>query len=124
MTRFHETTDVSTVPPTTTQVPFTQQEEMVADAVSAANTALSKDPTDFPLQPYQFDAMLSLSGLDSVLEAAIASLPNATTKAVVLAKLKRMATYDRSDPLFNQLGQIIGKTPADIDALWMQAKDL
>jgi hypothetical protein len=76
------------------------------------------------LKPYQFDAALTLSGLADPLTAAIAAIVDPTTRVVVQSKLKRMDTYDRADPLFNQLGAVIGKSPADIDTIWRLAAAL
>lgn len=77
-----------------------------------------------PLSPWQFQAALAIAGLDTALVAAIAAMTDPTAKAVAKAKLEYSGVYLRSDPLFDQLGALVGKTPEDIDAIWAQAAAL
>ena len=79
-----------------------------------------------PLDPWQFWAMVEIAGLAQPISDAFESIPDATVKAVARAKLQHVSKYHRSDPLFSDpyLLSRIGKTSAEIDALWLQANNL
>jgi hypothetical protein len=85
--------------------------------------APSTDPNDYPLEPYQFFAMLEILDKEAAVEAAIDAIEDATQRAVARAKWKHTLRFDRNDPLFAQLAPVVGLTDAEIDAAWMQAKD-
>ena len=79
-----------------------------------------------PLDPWKFWAMVEIAGLAQPIADAFESIPDATVKAVARAKLEHITKYQRSDPLFADpylMGKI-GKTAAEIDALWLQANNL
>lgn len=102
----------------------------------------SADPEDYPLHPYQFDAMLVIlsdqKGFDveAAIDAAINAIPDLQARA--LAKGKRRnppgGQFERGDPLFAQLVPAVhaialsegadGFTASDVDTAWMTAKDL
>jgi len=84
----------------------------------------SNNPTDYPLQPYQFRAMLVIANLQPMVDAALASIPDPTARAVATAKMEFALLFERSDPLVDQLGAAAGLTTTQIDAYWMGAKDL
>lgn len=76
-----------------------------------------------PLPPWKFHAILALAGLDDDLERVLQSM-DPIPQAVARAKLQRVLAYHRDDPLMDQLGAAIGKTPEQIDTLWTQAHAL
>lgn len=84
----------------------------------------STDPNDYPLQPFQFFALLGILGKTDSVTAAIDAIPDATQRAVAKAKFQHSLSFDRSDPLFASLAPAVGLTDAEIDTAWMQAKDI
>lgn len=82
-----------------------------------------RDPNDYPLEPFQFYAMLEIIGKTGAVASAIASIPDATQRAVAQAKFQHMKEFERSDLLFTVLAPAVGLTDADIDAAWLLAKD-
>lgn len=86
--------------------------------------APSTDPNTYELQPWQFWATVEMNNLTTQINDVIAAMTDANAKAIAQAKLNHMKIYQRSDPLFDQIGTAIGMTSAQIDALWLQAKDL
>ena len=105
------------------------QEAMAAVAAGDTITAYSApppstNPNDYPLRPDQFFAMLDIAGLTNAVNTAIAAIPDATQRAIAKAKLNHTLIFERSNPLFNSLKGAVGMTDAQIDAMWMQAKDI
>jgi hypothetical protein len=92
----------------------------------------STDPADYPLEPFQFYAMLEIIGsqsdpvrdLEAEILAAIDAIPDLNIKAVARAKLKHTMQFHRDNPLFAQIAPTLGMSDAEIDAAWMQAKDI
>ncbi|MEI5680509.1 MULTISPECIES: hypothetical protein [unclassified Mesorhizobium] len=84
----------------------------------------SIDPNDYPLSPYQFRAMLKIAGIEGTIIEAIDGIADPAARAVAQAKLDFALSYQRADPLFAVIAPIVGMTDAEIDALWLQAKDL
>jgi hypothetical protein len=92
----------------------------------------STDPADYPLEPFQFYAMLEIIGsqsdpardLEAEILAAIDAIPDLNTKAVARAKLKHTSLFHRDNPLFAQIAPTLGMNDAEIDAAWMQAKGI
>lgn len=104
------------------------------DAIGSAPTQADLDaffsppasisPMDYPLQPYQFFSMLDIAGLTPKVSAAIAAMPDPTQRIIASNKLAHTAVFTRDDPLFETLKSAVGVTDVQIDAMWMQAKDL
>ncbi|MFN3169304.1 MAG: hypothetical protein ACE37E_01270 [Hyphomicrobiales bacterium] len=92
----------------------------------------STDPNDYPLEPFQFEAMLEILGKVDAVDAAINAITDPTVRAVARAKRRSPpgGLYERSDPLFDALDDTVfpGLTEAErnaaIDTAWMQAKDI
>lgn len=76
-----------------------------------------------PLEPWRFAAAIELAGLTTAIESAIAGLSR-EQQVVVRARLARATTYNRTDPLFDQLAGAVGLTSAEVDELWRQAQNL
>lgn len=57
--------------------------------------------------------------------AAIQALPDEimppAQKAAALIVVREARTFLRADPLVNQIGALVDKSPADIDAAWVAA---
>ena len=95
-------------------------------------TPPSTDPNDYPLQPFQFFAMLEIMGetmdpvvdLEAHIEAVIGAIPDTNSRAVARAKYKHTTSFHRDNPLFAQIAPSIGLTDAQIDTAWMQAKEI
>lgn len=117
MTRFNEIIDVSTNPPTRSIVPFTVDEEAAADAAM-------NNPLDYQLQRYQFLAMLTIANLASLVTFAIGKITDPVQKAVAQAKYDSTQIFQRDDPVLNLLASNAGLTSEQVDAYWLQAKDL
>lgn len=66
---------------------------------------------------WRFHAVLRIEGLADDLEAVLAALPE-PAHSVARARLEHSQTYNRLDPLVDQLGAAMGLSPAQIDALW------
>ena len=113
MTRYHRVIDLATG--RETSVPYTPEEEATADAAAASELAVL--PT---LLPYQFRAMLKLSGKEQQLMAVLDALTE-PTKTVALAKLEYSLTFRRDNDLVEQARRAMGLTPEALDALWLQA---
>lgn len=72
------------------------------------------------LLPYQFRAMLLLSGKQPAFDAFVASLPD-PQKTIASAKLDYSLSFHRSNDFVLAAQQAIGLTDAELDALWTQA---
>lgn len=77
-------------------------------------------PGPLALEPYQFRAMLKLSGKETQLMAVLNGLPE-PAKTVALAKLEYSLTFRRDNDLVEQARRAMGLTPEALDALWLQA---
>jgi hypothetical protein len=72
------------------------------------------------LQPYQFFAMLELSGFKSALDAFVEGLPS-PQNVIARAKLDRTLVFRRDNDLVLAAQQTLGLTDKQLDALWLQA---
>jgi hypothetical protein len=103
-------------------------EEWLGDAdpavVAYRNPPPSTNPNDYPLRPDQFFAMLDIAGLTASVNAALDAISDPTAKAIAKAKFNHTQVFNRSNPLFETLKAGVGVTDAQIDAMWMQAKDI
>jgi hypothetical protein len=72
------------------------------------------------LLPYQFRAMLALSGKQSALDAYVAGLPD-PQKTIAQAKLDYSLVFQRDNSLVLAAQQALGLTNDQLDALWKQA---
>ena len=72
------------------------------------------------LQPYQFFAMLELSGFKSALDAFVEGLPS-PQNVIARAKLDRTLVFRRDNDLVLAAQQTLGLTDQQLDALWLQA---
>lgn len=78
-------------------------------------------PATLPdLQPYQFRAMLTLSGHQAALDAFVAGLPD-PNKTIAQAKLDYSLTFQRDNSLVLAAQQALGIDDATMDTLWTQA---
>jgi len=86
----------------------------------------STDPTDYPLNPFQFFTFLERIGLsEAAVDNAIDQVEADANERIKHKRRFRHATsYNRDHPLLVSLVSAVGKTPAEIDTAWMQAKDL
>ena len=76
----------------------------------------------FPnLEPYQFHAMVLLTGYSADIEAAIDADPEPAFKAAAWAKYRYSTHYKRFDPFVVALAAAVGLTPEQLDALWLDA---
>lgn len=70
------------------------------------------------LKPYQFRAIVELSGLEPAILAAIEAVPDEVEKVVARNRYRRSDSYRRTDPMFDDLSPAVGVTPEQIHALW------
>lgn len=105
--------------------------QMISGSPKWVNTledklAPSTNPVDYPLNPAQFEAILSLIGITvDQIDAAIDSvISDAVANAFAKAKVRKATSYNRDNELFGLLVPVMNITDAQIDAAWLQAKDL
>jgi len=95
-----------------------------ADGAFTAPPAPEEPPAPLPdLLPYQFRAMLALSGKQGSLDAYIAGLSD-PAKTIAQAKLDYSLSFQRDNDLVLQAQQALGLTDAQLDALWEQAAQI
>lgn len=76
------------------------------------------------LKPYQFRAIVELSGLEPAILAAIEAVPDEVEKVVARNRYRRSDSYRRTDPMFDDLSPAVGVSAEQIDALWTWAQTL
>jgi len=111
--------DGATIPPD----PENRDYQAALAAVAAGDTiaAYVAPPAPLPdLQPYQFRAMLTLSGHQAALDAFVAGLPD-PQKTIAQAKLDYSLTFQRDNSLVLAAQQALGIDDATMDTLWTQA---
>lgn len=95
-----------------------------ANGVFAAPPAPQPEPVVLPdLAPYQFRAMLALSGKQSALDAYIAALPD-PQKTIAQAKLDYSLMFHRDNDLVLAAQQALGLSKDELDALWLSAAQI
>lgn len=83
--------------------------------------AFLNPPETLPdLAPYQFRAMLKLSGKQDDLYVYIDALPD-PQKTIAQSKLEYSLTFKRDNDLVMAAQQALGFTTEELDALWSQA---
>lgn len=70
-----------------------------------------------PVRAWQFHAVLRASGLSGTLESALAGMDE-PAQSIARARLEYSDTYDRFDPLVDQLGAAMEMAEGDLDDLW------
>jgi len=91
-----------------------------------APPAPSTDPADYPLNPFQFFSFFDEIGLtEEAVDTAIDAVePDMSMRRQHKRRFRHATLYRRDHPLLVSLVSAVGKTPAEIDTAWMQAKDL
>lgn len=84
----------------------------------------STDPTDYPLLPWQFKAMVIYLGKDTAIRTAIGQISDDLERAAALSRYENASAYVFDDPLLQQMRQAVGMSEEDLSAAWMLAKDL
>lgn len=95
------------------------------EVVDAFKAAFPPPPPPPPpdLAPWQFRAMLKLSGKEPALMAFFDALPQ-QQQIIAKAKLEYTLSFRRNNPLVLAAQQAMGITDAALDALWAQAAAL
>lgn len=93
------------------------------DAVLIAAGLASSSPLSMPLTPRQFHAMVENMGLTDALFDAIKAMPQ-PQRGIAYGAVYYASSYDRNDPMFVLLGPVLGMTPEQIDAAWLQALEI
>lgn len=76
-----------------------------------------------PIDAWRFHAVMNTHGFKADLEAVLSAMVEpAQSKA--RARLEYSRTYDRFDPLVDQLGSELNLTSVEIDDLWREAAAL
>lgn len=98
-------------------------EEYLAD--DAAEVLAFRNPPAQPpeLAPWQFRAMLKLSGKEPALMAFFDALPQ-QQQIIAKAKLEYTLSFRRKNPLVLAAQKGMGITDAELDVLWAQAAAL
>lgn len=113
----------------TSLVPQNGCELFEADAGEAFEDGGVFRPEDEPapslpdLEPYQFRAMLKLSGKQDALYAVLDQLPE-PQRTVAQSKLEYSLTFRRDNDLVALATQAIGLSDAELDELWLQAASI
>jgi hypothetical protein len=85
--------------------------------------APAEDP--YPaLNRIQFMAMVEILGKTDAIETAISKISDATQRAVAKARFYHSDSYDRNDPLFEELRKGVGMSNEDINNAWAVAKTI
>lgn len=95
---------------------FVNNGGVIADYVAPVATMPS-------LEPWQFFAMLDLSGKRADLEAFIDAMDE-PAKTVAKAKLERSLVFYRDNDLVLAAQQALGLSTQELDGLWLQARSL
>ncbi len=105
--------------------------QMIAEWEALGNTIApyappvpSTNPVDYPLTPAQFRAMVDISGYGPDIEVALEAIEDPINKAVARAKYLYSTSYRRDSAILLMLQPAVGISDAELDALWMIAKDL
>lgn len=86
--------------------------------------AYVEPPVTLPdLAPYQFRAMLALSGKQDDLDAFIAALPE-PDRTVARSKLEYSLVFKRDNDLVMGAQAGLGLTTEELDGLWLQASSI
>jgi hypothetical protein len=88
--------------------------------INAKLAEMARNPSDAlpDITPRQVRQALILSGISiQQIENAIAQLPE-PNKSLAQVEWEYSIAFKRINPLVAQIGQIVGKTPAEIDAIW------
>lgn len=81
-------------------------------------------PVTLPdLAPYQFRAMLKLSGKQDDLYAVLDAMPE-PNRTVAQSKLEYSLTFKRDNDLVLSAKQALGLTEAELDEMWIQAASI
>jgi len=113
------TSDGACIPPD----PANRDYQAALAAVAAGDTigAYVAPPPPLPdLAPYQFRAMLVLSGKQAALDAFMAAMPD-PQKTIAQAKLDYSLSFQRDNTLVLAAQQALDLTDAAMNALWLQA---
>lgn len=83
--------------------------------------------TERKLNRIQFEFMVEKLGLNSVIDDAIASMPETTetevnTKVMARVLFKSGQEFYRLHPLFSTLAPLVGLTEEQLDAIWLNAR--
>lgn len=111
-----------TVPDTMTN----RHRRMIAEWEAEGNTIppyVPPEPSLPDLAPYQFRAMLKLSGKQDDLYAFIEAMPE-PEKTVAQAKLEYSLVFKRDNDLVEAARQAMGLSPEELDDLWLQASQI
>lgn len=99
--------------------------DMTAAEIAAREAEIANRPPEpLPsLEPWQFFAMLDLSGKRADLEAFIDAMQE-PARTVAKAKLERSLVFYRDNDLVLAAQQALGLSTQELDGLWLQAKSL
>ena len=84
----------------------------------------STNPSDHPLLPWQFKALVIYLGVDAQIRTAISKVSDDMQRAATLSRYENSSLYRFDGPMVNALRQAIGMSVEQLEAAWLQAKDL
>lgn len=107
-------------------IPEDQSDPSLPDGYNVSNNpGLDRIPVLSPITPRQIRLqLLDLGITSSMVEGAIAQIENATDRARAEIEWSHAVSYDRTDPLVNQIGAAFSLSPSQIDAAWAIAQTL
>lgn len=107
------------------EVPYSQ---VAAHLESKLANAIHKDDKALygrlvmlqPIDAWKFHAVMELQGLKGYLETVLSQMPE-PDQSVARARLEYSLTYDRFDPMVEQLAVALGLSEHDLDMMWRVA---
>lgn len=98
-------------------LPVNTQESLRATFLNLPQPEIANVPES--ITPRQAKQALFLNGITSAMvEGAISQLPS-PNKELALIEWEYSTAFLRSNPLVNQIGAVFGKTPSEIDDIWI-----
>ena len=88
--------------------------------------AAKLDPKNFPLTNIQFHAMVDFLEMDGPVRAVLDAMPKGIQRSMAIKRYENSTSYDRNDPLVAAIAasDVVALSDADLDAAWMEAKEL
>lgn len=106
--------------------PANRHRQMIAEWEALGNTVPAYQPPAAvmkSLEPWQFFAMLDLSGNRAALDSFIETMPE-PAKTVAKSKLLHSLAFHRDNDLVLAAQQALNLSNSELDALWTQALSL
>jgi hypothetical protein len=81
-------------------------------------------PSDFPLLPWQFKAMVMYLDKDAEIQAAIGQIPDDMQRAAAMSRYQNATYYHFGDPLLQSIRVALDMNIETLTEAWLRAKNL